>query len=626
MATGYMGRLLRVDLSAGRLEDVPLDQAWLRRYIGGSGLAARYFAEVVRPADGGPARPDPLGPDNDLIIMTGPLAGTPFPSASRFNVVARSPLSAIWGESSVGGFFGPHLKFAGYDGIVVTGASERPVYLAIDNGRAELRDASDLWGLDTYEVHARFSPDGWRVLAIGPAGERLVRFASIVHDRAHVAGRGGLGAVMGSKRLKAVVVRGRQEVPLADRATIDRLRRELIERGKESLTLQTYREVGTISSIELSLMVGDMPTKNWREGLWEEGLPALGGNSYNATLLTGRRTCFGCPVSCKRVVRVDDEPYRVEQGPGPEYETVAAFGSGLRVDDLRAVARMNDICNRQGLDTISCGGTLAYAFEAYERGLIGPADTDGLELNWGDAGAAVALTQRIARREGFGKLLGEGSQRFAATLGPGADEFLMTVKGVEVPYHDPRAMHGLALQYATSDRGASHLSGLTFYAELGMAYIPDLGVEPPDSAQTSDGKAALHARAQDAGQALGGALALCYAGGSIVTGEEAVAALNAATGFDYSVEEFLTTGRRIWTLKRLINGAFGMTRADDRIPARFRGPLPDGPAAGLVPDIDRQLAEYYSLMRLDESGRPDPSEVERLGLSDVASRLAPAKA
>lgn len=623
MAKGYTGRLLRVDLSAGRLEDVPLNEKWLRLFIGGSGLAARHFAEAVRPASGGPARPDPLGPDNELIIMTGPVAGTVLPSASRFNIVARSPLSGIWGESSVGGFFGPHLKFAGYDGVIVTGAAERPVYLAIDDGRAELRDASELWGLDTYQVHARFAPDGWRVLAIGPAGERLVRFASIVHDRGHVAGRGGLGAVMGSKKLKAVVVRGRREVAVADRETIDRIRRQVLERGKESLTISTFREVGTLSAVELSLMTGDVPVKNWREGSWEEGLQALGGNNYNATLLTGRKTCFGCPVSCKRVVRVDDQPYVVEQGPGPEYETVAAFGTMLQNTDLRSVAKLNELCNRQGLDTISCGGTVAFAFEAYERGLIGPADTGGLALSWGDAGAAGKLVEQIARREGLGKLLGEGSERFAAALGSDAQEFLMTVKGVEAPFHDPRAMHGVALQYATADRGASHLSGLTYYAELGAVYIPDLGVEPPESAQTSAGKAALHVRAQDAGQVLGGALAFCYVGGSIITGEELVAALNAVTGFEFTIAELLTAGRRIWTLKRLINSAFGMTRADDRVPRRFLEPLADGPAAGSVPDIELMLKEYYELMKLDEAGRPVRSEVGRLGLSEVAERLCP---
>lgn len=616
-----MGRLLRADLTSGRLEDEPLDETWLRSFIGGSGLAARCFVEAVKPGHGGPAAPDPLGPDNELIIMTGPVAGSPLPSGSRFNIVARSPLSGIWGESSVGGFFGPHLKFAGYDGIIITGAAEHPVYLAIDDGRAELRDASELWGLDTYQVHARFAPAGWRVLAIGPAGERLVRFASIVHDRAHVAGRGGLGAVMGSKKLKAVVVRGRREVPVADRETVDRIRRQVLERGRESLTIQTYREVGTLSAIELSLMVGDVPIKHWREGAWDEGLQALGGSTYNATLLIGRKTCFGCPVSCKRVVRVDDQPYAVEPGPGPEYETVAAFGTLLKNPDLRSVAKLNDICNRQGLDTISCGGTVAYAFEAYERGLIGPSDTGGIELEWGDAGAAVKLVEQIARREGLGKLLGEGSERFAATLGPGAGNFLMTVKGVESPYHDPRAMHGLALQYATSDRGASHLSGLTFYAELGAVYIPDLGVEPPESAQSSDGKAALHVRAQDAGQVLGGAAAFCYAGGSILTGEDLAGALRAVTGFDFTVDELLTAGRRIWTLKRLINCAFGMSRDDDRIPPRFLEPLADGPAAGSVPDIARMLSEYYELMGLDEAGRPSEGEVERLGLARVAARL-----
>ncbi|HEY3314153.1 MAG TPA: aldehyde ferredoxin oxidoreductase family protein [Bacillota bacterium] len=624
MTAGYMGRLLQADLTSGRLEDRPLDPEWLRQYIGAGGLGARYFADFVRPAGPSrPAAPDPLGPDNPLILMTGPMAGTPLPSASRFNVVARSPLSGIWGESSVGGFFGPHLKFAGYDGIVVTGVSDRPVYLAIDDGRPELRDAADLWGQDTYQVHRRFSPEGWRVLSIGPAGERLVRFASIVHDSGHVAGRGGLGAVMGSKKLKAIIVRGRRPVKLADRAAADALRRQILERGRESITFQTYREVGTISAIEISLMMGDVPAKHWTEGLWEEGLQALGGNNYVATILSGRKTCFGCPVSCKRVVRVDGEPYPVEQGPGPEYETVASFGTMLKIDDLRAVAKLNEICNRQGLDTISCGGTLAFAFEAFERGLIGRGDTGGLDLRWGDPDAAIQLTTQIARREGFGERLAEGSERFASTLGREAQGFLMTVKGVEPPYHDPRAMHGLALQYATSDRGASHLSGLTYYAELGAVYLPDLGVEPPESAQTSEGKAALHVRAQDAGQVLGGALAFCYVGGSIISGEELVAGLKAVTGFDLTIEELLTVGRRIWTLKRLINCAFGMARADDRVPRRFLEPLPDGPAAGSVPDVERMLDEYYRLMGMDETGRPARSEIERLGLDEVAGRLCP---
>ncbi len=429
---GYAGKLLEVDLDAGTTREIALEPELARAAIGGSGLAARLYLDRL----GGPPYPGPLDAAAPLIVMTGPVAGHSLPGTSRFAICGRSPQSGFWGEASCGGFFAPPLKAAGYDGLIITGAAAVPVYLLVENGKAELRDATGLWGCDTYAtddaLKARHGAAA-RTLSIGPAGENLVCYAAVVHDKGHVAGRTGMGAVMGSKRLKAIVALGRGKPAVAAPPALKPLREAVLAKQKDSLTSQTFQVYGTDGGMYLGSLMGDVPFQNWRLGAWDdEATQALDGTAMQETILTGTGTCHSCSVACKREVAVPDEPYRVAEGPGPEYETVASFGSMALVSNLKAIAAANERCNRYGLDTISCGATIAFAIEATEHGLLES------NLTWGDEAAILDAVDAIAYRRGIGDLLAEGSARVATRLGPDAAELAVTVKGVELPMHSPR--------------------------------------------------------------------------------------------------------------------------------------------------------------------------------------------
>jgi aldehyde:ferredoxin oxidoreductase len=612
--SGYTGKLLEVDLTTGRSREMPLDPALARDYLGGSGLAARLYLDRL----GRPPCPEALDPANPLLIMTGPVAGHLVPGSSRFAVCARSPLTGFWGESSCGGFCAPALKAAGYDGIIVTGAAPSPVYLLVENGRAEIRDAADLWGRDTYAcddaLKVRHGKSA-RTLIIGPAGEKLVRFAAAVHDKGHVAGRTGMGAVMGSKRLKAIVVQGTGKLAVSDPPAVKRLREAVVAKQAESLSAQTFKAFGTDGSLYVGSMMGDVPLQNWRTGVWEdEAFQALDGTAMESTILTGTGTCHSCAIGCKRRVAVTGGPFAVPEGPGPEYETVAAFGTQLLIADLKAVAKANELCNRFGLDAISCGATIAFATEATEFGLLKS------DLKWGDPVPVLAMVEQIAARQGLGDLLAEGSARAAASLGPAAAVMNITVKGLEMAMHSPRAYHGLGIGYATAPRGACHNSA-NVYLELGSVFYPELGLEGPFVEQSSEGKARVSAGGQDFA-ALLNASSFCMLNCLSYTVTEVAQALAAVTGTPYTVEEIAQTGERLWQLKHGLNCLLGATAADDRLPARLLTPLEDGPTAGSVPDMDLMLREFYALRALDERGFPSPRRLETLGLADLAARLA----
>jgi aldehyde:ferredoxin oxidoreductase len=609
---GYVGKILAVDLSSGESHSLALDPALARKYIGGSGLAASLFLErlTATPADA-------LDGANPLIIMTGPVAGHQLPGSSRFAVCARSPLTGLWGESSCGGYFAPALKAAGYDGVVITGAASHPVYLLIQDGKAEVRPADDLWGLDTYAVDdlLKAAHGGQaRTLSIGVAGEKLVRFAAAVHDKGHVAGRTGMGAVMGSKRLKAVVALGRGKPTAADPKGIASLRKQVLARQADSLTAQTFHAFGTAGSLYVGSMMGDVPFQNWRTGVWDDdALQGLDGTAMEVTILTGTPTCHSCSLACKRQVTVSDGPYLVPEGPGPEYETVAAFGTMLLNADLKSVAKANELCNRLGLDTISTGATIAFATEATEKGLLAS------DLAWGNAAAALGMVEAIANRQGLGDLLAEGSQRAAARLGKGAEGLAVTVKGLEMAMHSPQAYHGLGIGYATAPRGACH-NAAGVYVLMGSVIYPELDLDGPFTEQSSEGKAVVSAKAQDFA-CIQNAAAFCMLNNMNFTAPQVAQALAAVTGFRFTVEELIQTGERLWQLKHGINLLLGATAADDRLPERLLEPLEDGPAAGSVPDMTLMLAEFYAQRGLDAAGRPDRSRLGMLGLDDLAARL-----
>jgi aldehyde:ferredoxin oxidoreductase len=602
MAGGYIGRYLQVDLTTGRITPRALGERDAERFVGGSGLAARMLAQEVA------AGPDPLGPENPLAFTTGPLAGTPAPTSNRFTAAARSPLTRLWGEGDCGGRWASALKGSGFDAVLVTGQAARPVYLHIENGEAELRDASELWGVDTYELDL-----GAPTVCIGPAGERGVLYASIMHDgrAGRAVGRTGLGAVMGSKRLKAIVVNGDVRPQVAHAETLKASIRSVI--GTVVEKTKGFHLHGTAGGVENYERLGNLPLKNWKQGSWPDGALKITGATMTETILTGRYACGSCPIGCGREVAVTQGPHAGVCGAGPEYETVAALGSLCLIDDLEAIAHMNEICNRLGIDTISAGGVLAFAMEARENGIWpqGPA--------WGDGMAAVHLLQQIGRREGeVPTLLGLGTRRAAEAWGGLAREFAIHVKGLEPPMHDPRAYVSAAIGYATSTRGADHLQAYSHPFERVLS-APSLGIPEPLPRDTAQGKGAMVATLQN-WMAVLDSLKLCkfpVMGG--FQPEHMVEWANAVTGWEHDLAGWLRIGDRICNLRRAINARLGASRVDDTLPARLlfhrRG---EGGAPDSLPPFGPMLADYYAARRWTEMGLPTPELLRELDLAEYA--------
>ena len=624
MANGYAGKILYCNLSARTIETRPLDMDFAREYIGGMGFAARIYFDLIKDAPD----VDAYSPENPFVIMTGPLTGMKLSGVARWCVCSRSPQTGFFGGCNVGGFFGAHLKFAGYDGIVITGKASSPVYVFIDDDKVEIRDAEKYWGKDIYDVTDELNEDNrgdtkksGQVFAIGPAGEKLVKFASIVHNKGHVAGRTGMGAVWGSKNLKAIYVRGSGKLQVAQPDKFEPLRAELKEMYAENTIMLSINEFGTNAHMNTGLPGGDIPMKNWQLGEWdraEELSPVV----FNDKILTGRKTCYGCAVACKREGEIKDGPYKFCKGPGPEYETVAAFGTMCLNSSFESISKANDICNRLGMDTISCGATIAFAMECYEKGLITDKDTGGLDLVWGNAEAIVALTEKIGRREGFGDMLSEGSRRAAEHIGGNAQDFLSTVKGLEAPMHDPRAAHGYGLAYAVSPRGACHMASLEYPIEGGLMYLPEYDELQLDLiATSSEGKVALNILSQDFGTFFSDCAVFCNLGATPLNVTQALDLVNFVTGFDYTLDEILRLGRRIWYLKRGLTNIFGASARDDVLPKRMRTPLSEGPVEGSAPDMEMMISDFYRLRRISPDGYPEREVLEELDLHELAGLL-----
>jgi aldehyde:ferredoxin oxidoreductase len=602
MAGGYVGRYLKVDLSSGATRSLALDQDDAERFVGGSGLAARWIAKDV--ASG----PDPLGPENPLVFTTGPTAGTPTPTSNRFTAAARSPLTNLWGEGDCGGRWASALKGAGFDGVWITGQARTPVYLHIENGEAELRDARALWGVDTYDLDL-----GGPTVCIGPASEKGVLYGSIMHDgrAGRAVGRTGLGTVMASKKLKAIVAQGTAHPEAASPAALKEAVKAVIGSVVEST--KGMHQHGTAGGIENYERLGNLPIKNWKSGSWRDGAIKTTGMTLSDTILTGRYACAGCPIGCGREVEIKAGPYAGTCGSGPEYESATALGSLCLIDDLEAISAMNELCNRQGMDTITAGCVLAFAMEAREVGIWpeGPV--------WGDAEAAFELLRKIAAREGeVPRLLGEGTRRAAQVWGGLAREFAIHVKGLEFPMHDPRAYVSLAVGYATSVRGACHLQAYSHPYER-VLKAPALGIPETMPRDTAEGKGAAVARLQN-WMALFDSLKMCK---FLVMGgfqpEHMVQWANAVTGWDRTVEQWLTTGERICNLRRVINARLGASRVDDTLPPRIlfhrRG---EGGAPDSLPPFGPMLADYYAERRWNEMGLPTPELLRELDLGEYA--------
>jgi aldehyde:ferredoxin oxidoreductase len=601
----YMGKILRVDLSAEKTWEEPLNESYAKDYLGGSGLAARYLFDLVD------EKTDPLGPHNPLIFMTGPLVGTAFSCSGRHSVCGLSPLTGIWGEANSGGFFGPELRFAGFDGILITGRARYPVWISIKAGRAELHEAANLWGLDTYltqlKVKERMNDLKARVACIGQAGENQVKMAAVMNDHGRAAARTGMGAVMGSKNLKAIGVRGTGKIPLANPDEFKATVLKIIADTREDLPAQSLRLAGTGGYLNLGVMYGDLPMRYYQQGNWEQAQDLSG--VVVATRYQNRNTaCYRCPIACGRETR--SPAHGVEKVDGPEYETLAALGALNLVSSLEDVIYAGHLCNLYGMDTISVGATLALACELSARGLLTRKDTGGLEIHYGDPQGMLRLVEMTARRQGFGDLLAQGSAALAERFG--APELAVTVNRLEVPMHDPRAFHGMAVTYALSPRGACHMQGDMYGLDTGQGAVEELGLIPGDRFESSLEKGRTSARMQ-AWRTVYNALTVCQfenPGADLI-----LSALNAATGWKLNIEDLLTLGKRILTLKRLINLRRGLTPLSDRLPDLLLKPLADGGAQDKVPDLAVLLAGAYAEFGWDpQTGKPAEHALIKLGI------------
>lgn len=617
MAKGYAGRYLNVNLTSGVCSHFSLEEDLLRKFLGGSSLSAKIFLDRFA------LDPDPLAAESPFMVMTGPLVGSGFPGSSRFTVCAKSPLTGIWGEGACGGTFGPELKRAGYDGIVIVGKAQSPTTLSIIEGEARLIDASDLWGKDIYQTTdlLKKKDKGLKVLAIGPAGENLVNFASISNDKGHYIGRTGLGAVLGSKHLKAIVAKGSKGIEKADEVRYKEILKRALEEIKDSALANSLHLMGSDAAMDIGMIRGDVPIKNWTIGEDMELSTNLGGPSLSEKYLTRAHACSNCPIACKRMVQVKEGSYQTEEGPGPEYETCCAFGTLIMNYDLAAVIKANELCNRYGMDTISCGSVIAMAMELFENGTLSRGEDDNLDLKWGNMEAVFQLLKNIAYREGFGKILADGSLKAAQRMGGIALESVVHVKGLELPMHDPRAFHGMGLAYMMSNRGACHLQHVVLPTEQGMVSWPQLFDMKDDyEGTTSEGKAELVFHAENYG-ILGNSLSICHYLIYSLKPETIRDAFNAVTGFDFSFDDLLKCGMREWNLKRGMNNLLGITSKDDVLPKRILTPVKEGAAAGSIPDVERLIAEYYAIRGLDERGFPREEKLLELDLRDLRDRL-----
>jgi aldehyde:ferredoxin oxidoreductase len=601
MMGGNWGKVLKVDLTSGATEEVEIPEKNYRDFLGGSGLAAKWFF------DNEGWKAEPLSPDNPLMIMNGPLSGTSLPGVSRLEICARSPLTGIWGEASMGGHFSPQLKRTGYDGIIVTGASDKPVYLYLSDEKAEIKDASHLWGKDTYETEDLLKEEVGdkraQVISIGPAGENMVKFACVLNDRGSTAGRCGMGAVMGSKKLKAVVARGNKKAPIADEAVYKEAREKMNELLKFSLVADGLRNFGSNVHMEYGMAISDVPTKNWQVAYWGQGPAELGGTAVAESILTKNHACFACPISCKRIVEVKSGPFAIEEGPGAEYEAAAALGTLHIMDNREANNKANELCNRYGMDCISCGSTLAYATEAFEKGLITESDTGGMKLGWNQPQTLLDLIRMTALREGIGNDLAEGSRAMSEKYG--GKEFAIHVKGLECPMHDPRAFWAMALTYATSIRGACHCADANLYVELGVLDIREMGTKRTWPYRAK-GKAAQTVAGQKKGVIANSAVICEYAwnaaGGHMA---EMISMLKGTTGFDYTFDEMLNVGDRIWYIKRALGNLMGATREDDQLPKRILEPHLEGETSSLHLAVYPQFMSLLPLQKLRFEGVMD---------------------
>jgi aldehyde:ferredoxin oxidoreductase len=613
---GYHGKILRVNLTESKFQVDEIDEEFCRKYLGGAGFVNYFLLKEV------PPDADPLGPGNKLIFANGPLSGFNFPGAARHSVGAVSPASNGVAKCEAGGYWGAQLKRSGFDAVIIEGKADHPVYLWINNGEAKLMDASSLWGLNTKETNEAILKevgDGQTsISSIGPAGECMVKFACIMNDLVSAAGRGGLGAVMGSKNLKAVAVRGTILPPVKDKTGIDALRNWMKENMAKIAKLS---DVGTSAGIARFAEIADLPVHNFRDQTFPnvENITAY---KLKETIRTGMHGCFACPVRCKKVVEF--EGYEKAYG-GPEYETIGSIGSNCDIDDLKVISKAHALCNAYSMDTISTGVVLSFAMECFEKGLLTKKQTGGIELKFGDPDSILKGIEIIARREGFlGNLLAEGSGKAAAKLGKGADKYAMQVKNVEIPAHSPLANPSGAVGYVTGTEGPDH--GNTVLEIVYSSYItnPNMDVSLFNSIGYREKlpvfdigpKKMGFLRIEKLKRYFGNIMVIC----SMLpySFEQIRDALNAVTGWDSTLMEIFRVSERVYTMSQLINTRRGLSAKDDNLPERFFTVIKEGPGKGLRPlkkkEFEKAKQDFYFLMGWDKKGIPHPAKIADLGI------------
>jgi len=607
---GNTGNVLRVDLTGEKTSIEPLNRDWASRFIGGKGLAARYLFEELKPGT------DPLSPENVLMIWTGPLVGTMVPLTSRFVVVTKSPLSGTFLDSYAGGFLGPEIKYAGFDGIIIKGKAKRPVYLWLNDGKAEIRDAKNLWGKDTFETEALIRKEVGhkyaRVASIGPAGENLSLIAGVTADITRNAGRGGGGAVFGSKNLKAVAAKGTLGIELANmkefvKMAKDMILKDVVENPDHSGSITD----GTPILVDMSQNAGILPTKNWSTGEFEHS-QGINSDAIKTRVLVRKKACFDCAIACGSWSKVSKGAFKGASTEGPEYETLGLCGSNCGVKDVEAVVKFAEDCDKLGLDSMSAGSVVAFAMDAFEKGILTKKDTGGLDLRFGNQDAYSKMPSMIAHREHIGKILADGTRRAAKVIGRGTEKLTMEVKGVEFPAYDPRGSYGMALAYATSDRGADH----------NRAWPVAQDAYGSGNPFTPDGKAAICVEDQTR-TSVKWSFIFCdfYA----VNFPNMAKYYTSVTGVPSSEQDLRVIGKRVWNLVRAFNVREGFSRKDDTLPERLeKEPLPAGKPKGHVvsrADFEKMLSEYYELWGWDDQGRPTKKVLDEAGLGDIVKKL-----
>jgi aldehyde:ferredoxin oxidoreductase len=633
MAFGYCGKILHVDLTTGSFEVETPDESFYRKYMGGSAMGVYYVLRLM------PKGADPLGPDNVLAIFTSVTTGAPISGQSRINANAKSPISGAIGDSQAGGFFPAEFKFAGFDGVVIKGKSSKPLYLLIRDGKTELRDASQLMGKKTAEVDALLQEElGDKKIEImqhGPAAERGVLFSSLVNMSNRHNGRTGMGLVMASKNLKAIVVRGTRKVEMVDAETIQAMQRTGPKEIPNNPDMDSIGKLGTAGVVNSQNLYGTLPAFNYNEGQFAAA-EMISGEKMAETILKKRDTCYACVVRCKRVVEIKEGAYRAEPAyGGPEYETIGTFGSYCGVSDLAAIAQANQICNESGVDTIACGATIAFAMECYEKGIIGDKETGGLKLKFGSPEAMLEVLHQIVTNSGpLGPVLSQGSERAAKVWGKGADECLITVKGAEAPAHMPHAKRSLGLIYAVNPFGADHQSSEHDWmiedgmaSDLYMKRLALLGMPDMLPSMSLGPEKVKFAYLTEVFYSMLDTVELCqFVWGPAWTlygPQETADMIKAVTGWDVTIDELMAVGARRLNMMRMFNAREGFDRKQDKLPKKFFKALKGtGPTAGIAlthEEMETALDEYYRLAGWTAQGIPTAPTLEGLGLEWVSA-------